>query len=81
MNSVDRLLALDGHRLRVFKNNCNLICVEFDRCEVKELGFLIGAHGTGISFEGACDNYMKLIAGKTLVFAAGCDNEERIRVL
>lgn len=81
MDSVDRLLALDGHRLRVFKNKDNLICVEFDRCEVKVGAFLSGAHGTGLSFEDACDSYMEVISGKTLVFDAGSTNEERISVL
>lgn len=47
MDSVDRLLALDGHRLRAFKNKDNLICVEFDRCEVRSARFFRGHTGPG----------------------------------
>ena len=81
MASVNKLLALGGHPLKVTKDCNGLICVEYASCEIKDGAFLVGDPGRGASFESACDNYLNKISGKTLVFHAGYDNEERIRVL
>lgn len=81
MNNIERLLSLDGHPLCVMNSFEKPVRVQYDRCEVKTGCFLVGACGVGATFEDACDDYFAKISGKTLVFNAGQENEERVRVL
>jgi hypothetical protein len=42
---------------------------------------LEGTYGEGITFELACEDYLKKISGKTLVFDSGTDHRKEVTVL
>ena len=67
LTASERLLR-SGNRLEVFQMIDGRIGVHFQNCEVKDGCFLIGAFGRGNTFEEACEDYIKEIQGKTLVF-------------
>ena len=69
--------------LKVFKlhnKNGKPIGVCFYNCEIKNGYFLISDFGTGFSFEEACENYLELIQGKTLVFDAYRNRKEVVLI-
>lgn len=80
MNAQDILLSL-GKRLDVWKVPSGKVAVSYQKCEVKDGYFLCGTYGTGETFDDACEDYIKQIRGKTLVFQAYTDKREEIRVL
>lgn len=81
MKASDRLLALENKRLMVFKDVSNNICVHYEDCDVKDGVALRGVCGRAATFEYACEDYLRQISGKTLVFNAFSDTREEIRVL
>ena len=80
MKSSELLLSLDGEHLEVFRN-VRGICVEYKGAEVKEGMFLKDAYGVGEDFESACDDYIKQIRGKTLVFGACTNSRREVKIL
>ena len=68
MNAVDRLLGLSFADIVVSKTIYGKITVHYQYAYIKDGGLLIGTFGDGGTFEEACENYLKKISGKTLVF-------------
>lgn len=80
MTAFERLLNTGMH-LDVFrwKNEKDSgIGVHFVRAEIKERGFLAGEFGKGQTIEEACEDYIKIISGKTLVFNAFTDYSKEV---
>lgn len=75
------LLCLEGERLTVFKNSLGETVVMYERCDVKEGLALAGVFGRGNNFESACEDYLKKIRGRTLVFRAGMKERKEVIVL
>lgn len=80
MKSSEILLRLDGERLGVFQNRHG-VCVMYQGAEIKDGSFLVGAYGTGVDFESACDDYLDKIRGKKLVFGATTNGRHEVMVL
>lgn len=80
MKSSELLLSLDGESLDVFYN-VHGICVRYKGAEIKEGAFLTSVYGTGTDFESACDDYIRQIRGKRLVFDAYSNKRREIMVL
>ena len=81
MIASERLLNLEFHRLEVWRTNKNAVCVAFERCEVKDGAVLASVFGEGLTFEEACEDYLRQISGKTLVFDACTKNRKEVIVL
>lgn len=81
MKASDRLLALENKRLMVFKDFNNNICVHYEDSYVKDGVVLRGITGRASDFEYACEDYLRQISGKTLVFNAFSNAREEVRVL
>ena len=81
MKASEKLLNLEGRMLFVGKNINGKVYVRYECCDVKDGCFLIGTYGTGNSFEEACEDYLKKISGKTIVFNAESSNREEVKVL
>jgi hypothetical protein len=79
MKSSEILLSLDEH-LEVFKNSRG-ICVEYKNAEIKDGYFLVSTFGVGEDFEAACDDYLRKIRGKKLVFNACTSYRKEVTVL
>lgn len=54
--------------------------VQFKNCEVKQGGLLIGEYGSGETVEEAARNYIRQIAGETLVFDASGEGRKEIKI-
>lgn len=80
MNAEQTLLSLDK-QLEVWKVPDGDIAVSYQHCEIKEGCFLKSIFGTGKTFESACEDYLRQLHGKTLVFNAYTGSREEIRVL
>ena len=78
--SSDRLMSLSNRNLIVGKNPYG-VYVEYENCYIKNGGLLEGRYGTGDTFESACDDYLKQISGKTLVFNPNTSDRTEILVL
>ena len=70
MSAADRLLKLESHPLRVIKNVDNKYSVNYENSHIKGNGVLYGRWGIGDTFEEACEDYLNIISGETLVFNA-----------
>ena len=81
MRASDRLLNIEFHRLEVWRTSKNDVCVAFQRCEVKDGVVLSSVFGEGLTFEEACEDYLRQISGKTLVFDACTDKRKEVIVL
>lgn len=84
MKASDILLSLENERLEVFRiqTRCEpSIGVCYKNCEVKDGYFLKGEFGVGQTFEEACESYLNLIRGKTLVFKAYSDARHEVKIL
>lgn len=81
MRASDRLLNLEFHRLVVWRTNKKDVCVALERCDVKDGMVLVGVFGEGLTFEEACEDYLRQISGKTLVFDAYTDKRKEVIVL
>ena len=79
VRSSEILLSLDEH-LEVFKNSSG-VCVEYKNSEIKDGYFLKTEYGTGKDFESACDDYLKKIRGKKLVFNACTSYRKEVTVI
>lgn len=76
MTALERLLNTGKH-LDVFRwdnHNESGIGVHFQDCETKDGMFLVSTFGRGQTFEEACEDYIRQISGKTLVFHAYTDH-------
>lgn len=79
--SSDILLSLNRD-LHVWKvQQDTVVCVAYERSEVKDGPVLVGTFGRGHDFESACDDYLAQIRGKTLVFDACTDHRKEVTVL
>ncbi len=81
MDSVKRLLSLEGKQLEVWGVPDGMIAVSYENADVKSGDFLIRTFGTGTSFEEACEDYFSKISGKTLVFNAYSTQRQEVEVL
>ena len=77
-NASDILLSLQGHYLEVWKVE-DAVCVQYENSYIKDGPVLIGDFGKGGTFEGACNDYLSKIRGRTLVFKA-FDGDSRIEI-
>lgn len=80
MKSSEILLSLGGERLEVFKNKYG-IHVMYKNAEISDGCFLVGAYGTGLDFESACDDYLAKIRGQKLVFNACSESRHEVIVI
>lgn len=80
-HASDILLSLSGESLDVNKDVDGNICVAYRRADVKDGIALVGMCGRGASFESACEDYLKQIRGKTLVFNAESPSRHEVKVL
>lgn len=80
MTASEKLLQLNKP-MRTSKDCAGRVCVCYERCDVKNGMFLIGAVGRGETFEEACEDYLRQISGHTIVFNAESDNREEVKVL
>ena len=81
MRASDRLLNLNIHYLVVFRDINDNICVHYENCEYKDGCVLVANSGRGRDFEEACEDYLRQISGKTLVFDACTDKRKEVVVL
>ena len=81
MRASNRLLNLELHRLEVWRTSQKVVCVAYQKCEVKDGVALSSFFGEGLTFEDACEDYLRKISGKTLVFDACTDKRKEIIVL
>lgn len=82
MKASDKLLKLEGHHLTVFKSaDEGQVAVCYEDAWVKDGLFLRGEFGHGVNFEEACEDYLNIISGKTLVFDVFDGKREEVRVL
>ena len=81
MKAIDRLLSLKNHRLVVFKDVDGNICVDYEKCWIEDGIFLTCTCGRGATFEIACEDFMKNISGKTLVFDYSDGSRKTVTVL
>ena len=89
MKASDILLTLTGKPLKVWAEEGNImemrpyrVCVKYAWSSVE--GAERDVYGYGKDFEEACDIYLDMIRGRTLVFANGDDKDtkqEVVRVL
>lgn len=79
MKASDRLLNLD-RLLEVGRDINGKVYVSYKDGYVKDYPCLIGAAGSGKTFEEACEDYLMQISGKTLVFNPS-DKERRKEVI
>ena len=80
MKASDRLLNL-RHDLTVSKSEDGTLCVDFEDCSIKDGMFLTSSCGWGKTFEEACEDCLKNISGKTLVFDYSDGSRETVTVL
>lgn len=81
MRASDRLLNFEFHRLEVWRTNKNDVCVAFQKCEVKDCAVFASVFGEGLTFEEACEDYLRKISGKTLVFYSCTGKRKEVIVL
>ena len=79
MKASDRLLKLKGHSLEVFHAR-GKIAVKFIDGDITDGITRTSVFGIGNTLEEACEDYLKEISGKILVFGYG-DGREEIKVL
>lgn len=75
MTACERLINT-GYHLDVFQWDNGRergIGVCFQDSEIKDGSFLVGEYGRGQTVEEACEDYVRQISGKTLVFYAYTD--------
>ena len=80
MTAFERLLST-GYHLDVFRWNDGReqgIGVYFKDSEIKDGMFLVGDYGSGQTFEEACEDYIRKISGKMIVFHAYTDSRKEV---
>lgn len=75
MRASEKLLNLKHHHLEVFRSN-DKIGVCYQDADVLEYPCRKSEYGIGHDFEEACENYLNIISGKTLVFGYGKTRKE-----
>ena len=83
MTALERLLTA-GYHLDVFKwdnGHESGIGVHFLNCEIKDGMFLVSDFGRGTTIEEACEDYIKKIIGKLLVFNACQDCRKEVKII
>lgn len=83
MTAFERLIKTGKH-LDVFIINDRVksaIGVKFHNCEIKDGAFLVSEFGKGITLSDACEDYIHIITGKTLVFDGCTDNRKEVLVI
>lgn len=83
MNAMRTLLLLDKH-LEAWKfpfETPDKIGVMYQNCDVKDGIVSMPLYGTGETFEAACEDYLRKIRGKTLIFNARSKNREEVKFL
>ena len=83
MTALERLLNTGNH-LDVFRwenHNESGIGVSFQDCDTKDGMFLVGTFGSGKTFEEACEDYIRKISRKTLVFHAYTDHRTEVTII
>ncbi len=78
MKASDKLLNLRFRSLKVFRIMNGNIAVKLQGAWVEEGAVLRAEVGRGASFEEACDEYLKCIEGKKLVFDPHTKNRKEI---
>ena len=81
MRASEKLLNLNSYYLVVFKDIHDNVCVHYEKCYVSDGCVLVGNTGRGANFEEACEDYLRQISGKTLVFDACTDKRNEVIVL
>lgn len=81
MKASEILLSLERERLEVCSLDGGIITVQYQNCDVKDGYFLEALYGRGRTFEDACEDYLKQIRGRTLVFNAYSKNRRETKVL
>lgn len=81
MKSSDILLSLEFYHLVVSRCGEDWVSVHYEDAKVKDGVCLVFDPGRGPDFESACDDYLKKIRGKRLVFNAGTEDRHEIVVL
>lgn len=80
MKASELLLSLKHETLQVQRlDDC--ISVKYQDCYVKDGIALIDAHGYGQDFESACEHYLKLIRGETLIFEGTLCKRHEVKIL
>lgn len=87
MKASDILLRLEGKPLKVWAKDGDVyptkyVCVKYAWSSVEGAGRDV--HGYGKDFETACEMYLDMIRGRTLIFVDGDNDDaeqERVRVL
>lgn len=80
MTACERLINT-GYHLDVFQWNNGVekgIGVHFQNADIKDGSFLVCAYGRGTTLEEACEDYIRKISGKTLIFHAYSDHREEV---
>ena len=80
MTAFERLINT-GYHLDVFQLDNGIekgIGVCFQNSEIKDGIFLVGEYGIGQTFEEACEDYIRQISGKTIVFHAYTDSRKEV---
>ncbi len=80
VKSSETLLSLEGEHLEVFRNPDG-VCVLYKNAEIKDGCVLVSEYGVGTDFESACDDYLRKIRGKKLVFHAYSECRKEVIVL
>ena len=80
MKSSDILLSLNSGRLSVWEAQGH-VCVYYEDAPVVDGPFLHYVFGRGHTFEEACDDYLRLIRGKTLRFKTYSGKSREVTVL
>lgn len=76
MKSSDLLLSLSSEHLKIWKVG-DTVCVNYHYSWLKDGSALLGVFGRGQDFESACDDYLRQIRGKYIVFdQPGCKRKE-----
>lgn len=79
MKAYEKLMNLERHNIEVFRVG-NQIAVMYSGSDISDGIVRKGVYGTGATFEDACEDYMKKISGKKLIFGFG-EGREEITVL
>ena len=86
MKASDILLTLTGKPLKVWSEDGDVfsgrlyhVCVKYAWSSVE--GADRDVYGAGKDFEEACDMYLSVIRGRTLIFSNGDDNSEKQEIV
>ncbi len=81
MSALDKLLRLEHRRLEVCRDIQGRIMVNYAGAYISDPPMLVGVCGRGATFDAACEDYLRQISGKRLVFGANTDHRTEVIVL